>query len=60
MGSRLVPPKEDAECDDCQRQRLLVRAGIACHWQAWMNRDAISYDERTDLDLCTSMPACSV
>lgn len=51
VGPRPALPKEVAEYDDYQRQRLLVKPGITCYWQTRMNRDAITFDEWVDLDL---------
>ena len=51
VGPRPALPKEVAEYDDYQRQRLLVKPGITCYWQTRMNRDSITFDEWVDLDL---------
>lgn len=51
VGPRPALPKEVAEYDDYQRQRLLVKPGITCYWQTRTNRDAITFDEWVDLDL---------
>lgn len=51
VGPRPALPKEVAEYDDYQRQRLLVKPGITCYWQTRTNRDAITFDEWIDLDL---------
>ena len=51
VGPRPALPKEVAEYDDYQKQRLLVKPGITCYWQTRMNRDSITFDEWVDLDL---------
>lgn len=51
VGPRPALPKEVAQYDDYQRQRLLVKPGITCYWQTRRNRDSITFDEWVDLDL---------
>ena len=51
VGPRPALPKEVAQYDDYQRQRLLVKPGITCYWQTRRNRDTIGFDEWVDLDL---------
>lgn len=51
VGPRPALPKEVAEYDEYQRQRLLVKPGITCYWQTRMNRDSITFEEWVDLDL---------
>ena len=51
VGPRPALPREVAEYDDYQRQRLLVKPGITCYWQTRMNRDSVTFDEWVDLDL---------
>lgn len=51
VGPRPALPKEVAQYDDYQRQRLLMKPGITCYWQTRRNRDAITFDEWIDLDL---------
>lgn len=51
VGPRPALPEEVAAYTDCQRQRLLIKAGITCYWQTRRNRDSITFDEWVDLDL---------
>ncbi len=51
VGPRPALPKEVAQYNDYQRQRLLVKPGITCYWQTRRNRDTITFDEWVDLDL---------
>lgn len=51
VGPRPALPKEVAQYNDYQRQRLLVKPGITCYWQTMRNRDSITFDEWVDLDL---------
>ena len=50
-GPRPALPSEVATYTDYQRQRLLIKPGITCYWQTRRNRDSITFDEWTDLDL---------
>lgn len=59
VGPRPALPKEVAQYDDYQRQRLLVKPGITCYWQTRRNRDSITFDEWVDLDLLY-IKQCSV
>ena len=51
VGPRPALPKEVAQYDGYQRQRLLVKPGITCYWQTRRDRDSIGFDEWVDLDL---------
>lgn len=51
VGPRPALPNEVATYNDYQRQRLLVKPGMACYWQTRRNRDSITFDEWVDLDL---------
>lgn len=51
VGPRPALPKEVAQYDDYQRQRLLVKPGITCYWQTRRDRDSIDFAEWVDLDL---------
>ena len=51
VGPRPALPAEVATYDAYQAQRLLVKPGLTCYWQAHRNRDAITFDEWVDLDL---------
>lgn len=59
VGPRPALPKEVAQYDEYQRQRLLVKPGITCYWQTKRNRDAISFNEWVNLDLLYIMQ-CSI
>ena len=51
VGPRPALPNEVATYNDYQRQRLLVKSGMACYGQTRCNRDSITFAERVDLDL---------
>ena len=51
VGPRPALPVEAATYDAYQAQRLLVKPGLTCYWQAHRNRDAVTFDEWVDLDL---------
>ena len=51
VGPRPALPKEVAQYNDYQRQRLLMKPGITCYWQTRRNRDSITFDEWMDLDV---------
>ncbi|WP_371298171.1 sugar transferase [Paraeggerthella sp.] len=51
VGPRHVLLREVLAYSDYQRQRLLVKPGATCYWQALRNRDSITFDEWVDLDL---------
>ena len=51
VGPRPALPAEAATYDAYQAQRLLVKPGLTCYWQAHRNRDAVTFDEWVDLDL---------
>lgn len=59
VGPRPPLPKEVAEYTPRQSQRLSIRGGLTCYWQARRNRDSISFDEWVDLDLLY-IKQCSV
>ena len=52
IGPRPALPTEVKTYTDYQRQRLLIRNGLSCYWQTRRNRDAITFEEWVDLDLC--------
>ncbi len=61
VGPRHVLLREVLAYSDYQRQRLLVKPGATCYWQALRNRDSITFDEWVDLDLlyireCSVLP----
>ena len=51
VGPRPPLPREVAQYNDYQRQRLLIRPGITCIWQIQPNRNDMSFDEWVALDL---------
>lgn len=51
VGPRPGLPGEVAKYDDRARQRLLVKPGVTCFWQASPNRDDLSFEEWMELDL---------
>ena len=51
VGPRPALPREVAEYNEHDRQRLLIKQGLTCYWQTRRNRDAISFEEWVDLDL---------
>lgn len=51
MGPRPALPREVAEYNERDRQRLLIKQGLTCYWQTRRNRDSITFDEWIDLDL---------
>ena len=59
VGPRPALAAEAATYDDYQAQRLLVKPGLTCYWQAHRNRDAVTFDEWVDLDLLY-IEKCSV
>ena len=59
VGPRPALPAEAATYDAYQAQRLLVKPGLTCYWQAHRNRDAVTFDEWVDLDLLY-IEKCSV
>ena len=59
VGPRPALPVEAATYDAYQAQRLLVKPGLTCYWQAHRNRDAVTFDEWVDLDLLY-IERCSV
>jgi len=50
VGPRPLPTYETAQCNDYQKQRLLVKPGLTCYWQC-MGRNDIPFDEWMELDL---------
>ena len=51
VGPRPALPREVAAYTPRQAQRLLVKPGMTCYWQARRNRDSITFDEWVGLDL---------
>lgn len=50
VGPRPLPTYETEQCNDYQKQRLLVKPGLTCYWQC-SGRSNIPFDEWIDLDL---------
>ncbi len=50
VGPRPLPVYETEQCNDYQKQRLLVKPGLTCYWQV-MGRNDIEFDEWIELDL---------
>lgn len=50
VGPRPLPTYETAQCNEYQKQRLLVKPGLTCYWQC-SGRNDIPFDEWMELDL---------
>lgn len=50
VGPRPLPTYETAQCNNYQRQRLLVKPGLTCYWQC-SGRNNLSFDKWIELDL---------
>lgn len=50
VGPRPLPTYEMDQCNEYQKQRLLVKPGLTCYWQC-MGRNDIMFDEWMELDL---------
>ena len=50
VGPRPLPTYESEKCTAEQLQRLLVKPGITCYWQA-CGRNDVSFDEWMEMDL---------
>lgn len=50
VGPRPLPTYESEKCSEEQLQRLLVKPGITCYWQA-CGRNDVSFDEWIEMDL---------
>lgn len=51
VGPRPPIPREVAQYDDYQKQRLYVTPGLTCFWQIQPHRNSLSFDEWLELDL---------
>lgn len=51
VGPRPALPREVAQYNDYQKQRLYVQPGLTCYWQIQPDRDSISFNEWMDLDI---------
>ncbi len=50
VGPRPLPIYESEKCTEAQLQRLLVKPGITCYWQA-CGRNDVSFDEWMEMDM---------
>lgn len=50
VGPRPLPVYETENCNEYQKQRLLMKPGLTCYWQV-MGRNDIAFDEWIELDL---------
>ncbi|MCC8051733.1 MAG: sugar transferase [Clostridiales bacterium] len=50
VGPRPLPTYETEECNEYQKQRLLVKPGLTCYWQC-SGRNDIEFDEWIEMDL---------
>lgn len=51
VGPRPAIPREVAQYDDYERQRLYVQPGLTCYWQIQPHRNELSFEEWLELDL---------
>lgn len=51
VGPRPPLPREVAQYDDYQMQRLYITPGLTCYWQIQHCRNDLSFDEWMELDL---------
>ncbi len=51
VGPRPPLPREYAQYNDYQKQRLIVTPGLTCYWQVQPHRNDISFDKWVELDL---------
>ena len=51
VGPRPALPREVAQYNAYQRQRLYVTPGLTCYWQIQPHRNDLSFDEWMELDL---------
>lgn len=50
VGPRPLPTYETEQCNEYQRQRLLVKPGLTCYWQC-SGRNDIPFNEWMEMDL---------
>lgn len=50
VGPRPLPTYETEQCNDYQKQRLLVKPGLTCYWQCG-GRSNVDFDEWIEMDL---------
>jgi lipopolysaccharide/colanic/teichoic acid biosynthesis glycosyltransferase len=51
VGPRPALPREVAQYDEIQKQRMFVTPGLTCYWQIAPHRNDISFEEWMELDL---------
>ena len=51
VGPRPCLPREMAQYNEYQKQRVYVTPGLTCYWQIQPNRHDISFDEWVELDI---------
>lgn len=51
VGPRPALPREVAQYNAYQRQRLYITPGLTCYWQVQPRRNELSFDEWVELDL---------
>lgn len=51
VGPRPSLPREAAQYDEYQAQRLLVTPGLTCYWQIQPHRNSLTFDEWLELDI---------
>lgn len=51
VGPRPPLPREVAQYNEYQKQRLIVTPGLTCYWQIQPNRNSIGFDRWVDLDV---------
>lgn len=50
VGPRPLPTYETEQCNEYQKQRLLVKPGLTCYWQCG-GRNNVDFDEWIEMDL---------
>ena len=51
VGPRPPLPREVAQYDEYQRQRLYITPGLTCYWQIQPKRNDLSFEEWMELDI---------
>lgn len=51
VGPRPALPREVAQYNSYQRQRMYVTPGLTCYWQIQPHRNELTFDEWMDLDI---------
>ena len=51
VGPRPGIPREVAQYNDYEKQRLMVTPGLTCFWQIQPNRNSLSFEEWVELDI---------